>query len=71
MNGVDHHAIPRRLCGRRRRRDTIRGIQETLVVTRVVLFMEPGGEAEIGQLDMTVLVNQDIVRLDVSVAGRG
>ena len=71
MNGVDHHTIPRRLCGRRRRRDAIRGIQETLVVTRVVLLMEPSRKTEIGQLDMTILVNQDIVRLDVSVTGRG
>jgi len=57
MNGVDHHAIPRRLCGRRRGRDAIRGIQETLVVARLVLLMESGGKTEVGQLDMTVLVN--------------
>ena len=42
MDRVDHHAVPRRLRGRRRRRDAIRGIQKTLVVARIVLLMEPG-----------------------------
>ena len=36
-----------------------------------MLFVEPGRKTEIGQLDMTVLVNQDVVRLDISVAGHG
>jgi len=57
MNGIDHHTIPRRLCGRRRGCDAIRRIQETLVVARFVLLVEPGGKTEIGQLDMTVLVD--------------
>jgi len=70
MDRVDHHAVPRRLRGRRRRRDAVRGIQETLVVARLVLLMEPGGKTEIGQLDMPVLVDQDVVRLDVSASRR-
>lgn len=36
-----------------------------------MLFVEPGRKTEIGQLDMTVLVNQDVVWLDISVAGHG
>ena len=67
MDGVDHDAIPRRLC-RRRRRNAIRRIQKTLVVTRIVLLVEPSGKTEIGQFDVTILVNKDVVRLDVSVA---
>jgi hypothetical protein len=70
MDRVDHHAVPRRLRSGRRGRDTIRGIQETLIVARVVLLMEPGGKAEIRQLDVSVLVNQNIIRFDVSVRKR-
>ena len=32
MDGVHHDAVPRRLRGSRRRRDTARGIQKTLIV---------------------------------------
>lgn len=67
VNGIDHHAIPRRLCGGRWRRYATRRIQETLVVARIVLLMKPGREAEIRQLDMPILVDQDIIRLDISI----
>ena len=32
VDGVDHYTVPRRLCGSRRRRYTVRGIQQTLIV---------------------------------------
>ena len=57
MNGVDHNTIPRRLGGRRWRRDATRGIQETLIVARIVLLVESSGKTKIGQLNVTVLVN--------------
>ena len=57
VDGVDHHAVPRRLRGGGWRCYAIRRIQEALVVARVVLFMESSGKAEIRQLDMPILVD--------------
>ena len=37
-----------------------------MVVTGVVLFVEAGRETEIRQLDVSVLVNEDVVRLNVT-----
>ena len=57
MDRIDHHAVPRRLCGSRWRRYAIRRIKETLVVARIVLFVESSGKTKIRQLDMPVLVD--------------
>lgn len=57
MDRIDHHAVPRRLCGSRWRRYAIRRIQETLVVARIMLLVESSGKTKIRQLDMPVLVD--------------
>ena len=56
MDSVHHHAVPRRLRGSHRGRNTIRRIQKTLIITRLVLLMEPGGETKIREFDVSVLV---------------
>ena len=38
-----------------------------LVIFRIVCPPEPGAKAEIGELDVPHLVNEDVVRLDVPV----
>ena len=68
MYRIDHHAIPRRLRGGRRGCNAIRGVQKSLVITRIVLLMEPGGKPEIGQLDVAILVNQNVIRFDISTS---
>lgn len=50
-----------RLRGRRA------AVEQALVVRRVVLLVEAGRESKVGQLDVPVLVDQDVVRLDVAV----
>lgn len=42
-------------------------VEQALVVRRVVLLVEAGREAKVRQLDVPVLVDQDVVRLDVAV----
>ena len=57
MDRIDHYAVPRRLCGSGWRRHAVCGIQETLVVARIVLLVEPGGKTKVGQFDVPVFVN--------------
>lgn len=66
MDRVNHHAIPRCLCGGGRGGDTIRGVKEPLVVTGIMLFMEPGRQTEVRQLDVAIFVNEDVVGLDIT-----
>lgn len=57
MDRIHHDAIPRRLRGGRRRRYAVRRVQKTLIVARIMLLMESGGQTEVGELDVTILVN--------------
>jgi hypothetical protein len=41
-------------------------IEQALVVGRVVLLVEAGREAKVGELDVAVLVNEDIIGFDVA-----
>jgi hypothetical protein len=68
--------LPRRRRRPRRRCSSSGGsgrlaVEEALVVRRVVLLVETGREAEIRQLDVAVLVDQDVVRLDVAARAWG
>lgn len=75
VDRVDHDAVPRA----RTRRPALAGIEvgrivlgpvpapkQLLVVGRVVLLVEPGGETKVGQLDVTLSVDQDVVGFDVT-----
>ncbi len=42
-------------------------IKQPFVVLRVMSVMKPRRQAKIGEFDMSVLVNEDIVRFDVTV----
>ena len=53
MDSIDHDAVT---CRGRGRLHAIRGFKEALVVIGIVLFVEAGRQAEIRQLDVTVLV---------------
>ena len=41
--------------------------QQLLVVRVLVLLMEAGGKAEVGELDMAIPIEENVVRLDVTV----
>lgn len=43
-----------------------RAVQELLVVRGLVLLVEAGGEAEVGQLDVSTAVEEDVVGFDVA-----
>jgi hypothetical protein len=77
VDRVDHDAVPRP----RIRRPALAGIEvgrivlgpvpaskQLLVVGRVVLLVEPGGETKVGQLDVTLPVDQDVVGFDVTAS---
>lgn len=66
MNRIDHYAIPCCLRSRGGRGNAIRGVKQALVVTGIVLFMEPGRQTEIRQLDVSIFVNEDVIRLDIT-----
>lgn len=63
MNWIHHHTISSVGVGD----GPIRRIQKALVVRRVVLLVEAGGKTEVGQLDMTILVDQNVVGFDIAV----
>jgi hypothetical protein len=75
VDRVDHDAVPRA----RIRRPALAGIEvgrivlgpvpapkQLLVVGRVVLLVEPRGKTKVGQLDVTLPVDQDVVGFDVT-----
>jgi len=66
MDGIDRDAVAGGLLLGRWRNDTIRLIEQTLIVARIVLLVEAGGKAEIGELDVTLLVDENVVGLDVT-----
>lgn len=45
-------------------------VKQPLVVLRVVSIMEPSRQAEVGEFDMSILINEDIVRFDITVNNR-
>ena len=63
MDGVDRDRVAVLICRARRGR---LAVEQTLVVGRVVLLVEAGGETKVGQLDVAVLVDEDVVGLDVA-----
>ena len=42
------------------------GLQETLVIARIVLLVKPGGKTEVGKLDVSILVYEDVVRFNIT-----
>jgi hypothetical protein len=36
-----------------------------------MLFMETSGQAEIGKLNVTIFVDQDIIRFDIAIGNKG
>ena len=58
---VDGSAVVARLVGRGS------AAQELLVVGRLVLLVEARAQAEVGQLEVAVPVEEDVVGLDISV----
>jgi hypothetical protein len=71
IDRIHHDAVPdARLAadigvGRRIARD-VSAAEQSLVVGGIVLFVESGGEAEIGKLDVASAVDEDVVGLDVT-----
>lgn len=62
VDGVYHHAVP---CSLRRRcwgRCTIGLIEESLVITRVVILVETSRQAKVRQFDMSIFIDQNVVR---------
>ena len=51
--------------------NSCRRLTATLVILGVVRPPEAGAKAEVGQLDVAVAVDQDVVRLDVPADGSG
>lgn len=45
--------------------------EQALVVGRVVLLVEAGREAKVGQLDVAGAVDQDVVGFDITVGAEG
>ena len=66
MNRVNHDAIPRSLRCRSGRCNTVCGVKEALVVAGVVLLVETSRQTEVGQLDMAIFVNENVVWLDIT-----
>jgi hypothetical protein len=71
MDRVDHDRVPRASTScmhvRCRRRRDVPAVEEPLVVGRVVLLLEAGGETKVGELYVASGVDEDIVRFDVSI----
>lgn len=70
VDRVDHDRVPAAVHRTRDRPSPFGTFQQALVVRRVVLFVEPGRETEIRQLDVSVLVDQNVVGFDVTVTRR-
>lgn len=71
MNTVDHDRVPilrppSTIPTRRRTPSATRSVEQARVVGRVVLLLEACRETEVGELDVALGVNEDVVRLDVS-----
>jgi hypothetical protein len=72
VDSIDHDAVSSssvRSTGIEIRRVVFRAIsasQQTLVIGRIMLLMEPGRQSEIGQFDVTLSIDQDVVGLDVT-----
>ena len=66
MNRVHHHAVASRLCCCCRRCHTVCLVEQLLIVACIVLSMETSREAEIGELDVPCLVNQNVVGFDIT-----
>ncbi|SRR6266404_8031603 len=65
VDGVHHHTVPsclRRCCWGR---CTIGLVEESLVITRVMVFVESSRQAKVRQFDMSIFVDQDVVRFYV------
>ena len=63
---INHDTVPTSLLGRCRRRDTIGRIQEALVIAAIMFTVESSRETKVRKFDMTIFINQDIVRLDIT-----
>ena len=66
IDGIHHDAVPRSLSGCGGRLHGVVWVQQPLVVTRIVLFVEARRQPKVRQFDVAVLVDEDIVRLDIA-----
>lgn len=68
VDGIDHNRVARLLAARGRVTvvGDVSAAEQLLVVCRVVLLVEAGRESEIRQLDVARLVDQNVIRLNVS-----
>jgi hypothetical protein len=77
VDRIDHDAVPRA----RIRRPALAGIEvgrivlgpvpapkQLLIIGRIVLLVEPGGETKVGQLDVTLSVDQDVIGFDITAS---
>jgi hypothetical protein len=74
VDRVERNRVPPTIARRPRPRSPtcrIPALEQALVVRRVVLLVEAGRESEVGELDVTVFVDQDVVGFDVAVRGGG
>jgi len=60
MDGIDHDAVSCRLRRSGWGYSAIGLVEESLIIARLVIFMEPSGQAKVGQLDVTVFIYEDI-----------
>lgn len=70
MNRINHDAISSSVACSCWRNDTICLVEKTLVVRRVVLFVESGGESKVGQFDVAIFVNKNVIGLYVTIVHR-
>ena len=61
MNRIDHDAVSPGVARSCWQNNAIRLVEKTLVVRRVMLFVESGGETKVGQFDVAILVNKNII----------
>lgn len=71
VDSVDHDGVAwpgRGIRGCRRRGGRV--LQQTLVPLLVMRFMKPSRETKVGELDMAIFVNEDIVGLDITAGSQ-
>lgn len=66
MDCVDHHRVASTRVVLLLAGGVGAAFEETLVVVLVVCFVESGREAEVGELDVTIFIDEDVVGFDIA-----
>lgn len=66
MDCVDHHRVASTRVVLLLAGSVGAAFEETLIVVLVVCLVEAGREAEVGELDVTIFIDEDVVGFDIT-----